>query len=106
VLFVERIQSELRETDIFGRFGGEEFIVLLPETNLGDATQVAERLREVTGNYPFLLVTSQTFMTISLGVSCFKFTTVSLDQLIDESDKALYEAKQLGRNRVRIWRQD
>jgi diguanylate cyclase (GGDEF)-like protein/PAS domain S-box-containing protein len=106
VQFVERIQSELRETDIFGRFGGEEFIVLLPETNLGDATQVAERLREVTGNYPFLLVTSQTFMTISLGVSCFKFTTVSLDQLIDESDKALYEAKQLGRNRVRIWRHD
>ena len=106
VQFVQRIQSELRESDIFGRFGGEEFIILLPETNLGDATQVAERLREVTSEYPFLLVTAQTFITISLGVSCFKFTTVSLDQLIDQSDKALYDAKQLGRNRVRIWQQD
>ena len=106
VQFVQRIQSELRESDIFGRFGGEEFIILLPETNIGDATQVAERLREVTAEYPFLLVTAQTFITISLGVSCFKFTTVSLDQLIDQSDKALYDAKQLGRNRVRIWQQD
>jgi diguanylate cyclase (GGDEF)-like protein len=51
------------------------------------------------------LVTAQTFITISLGVSCFKFTTISLDQLIDESDKALYEAKQFGRNRVRSWQQ-
>lgn len=105
VQFVQRIQSELRESDLFARFGGEEFIILLPETNLGDATQVAERLREVTSDYPFLLVTAQTFLTISLGVSCFKFTSISLDQLIDESDKALYEAKQLGRNRVRIWQQ-
>jgi diguanylate cyclase (GGDEF)-like protein/PAS domain S-box-containing protein len=103
VQLVHRIQAELRETDILARFGGEEFIILLPETNLGDATQVAERLREVTSDYPFLLVTAQTFITISLGVSCFRFTNVSLDQLIDESDKALYEAKQLGRNRVRIW---
>jgi diguanylate cyclase (GGDEF)-like protein/PAS domain S-box-containing protein len=103
--FVQRIQNELRASDVLARFGGEEFIILLPETNLGDATQVAERLREVTSQYPFLLVTAQTFITISLGVSCFKFTTISLDQLIDESDKALYEAKQFGRNRVRSWQQ-
>jgi diguanylate cyclase (GGDEF)-like protein/PAS domain S-box-containing protein len=103
--FVQRIQEELRTSDILARFGGEEFIILLPETNLGDATQVAERLREVTAQYPFLLVTAQTFITISLGVSCFKFTTLSLDHLIDESDKALYEAKQFGRNRVRAWQQ-
>lgn len=103
--FVQRIQEELRTSDILARFGGEEFIILLPETNLGDATQVAERLREVTAQYPFLLVTAQTFITISLGVSCFRFTTLSLDHLIDESDKALYEAKQFGRNRVRVWQQ-
>lgn len=101
--FVQRIQEELRTSDILARFGGEEFIILLPETNLGDATQVAERLREVTAQYPFLLVTAQAFITISLGVSCFRFTTLSLDHLIDESDKALYEAKQFGRNRVRTW---
>lgn len=101
--FVQRIQEELRTSDILARFGGEEFIILLPETNLGDATQVAERLREVTAQYPFLLVTAQAFITISLGVSCFKFTTLSLDHLIDECDKALYEAKQFGRNRVRAW---
>jgi diguanylate cyclase (GGDEF)-like protein/PAS domain S-box-containing protein len=101
--FVQRIQEELRTSDILARFGGEEFIILLPETNLGDATQVAERLREVTAQYPFLLVTAQAFITISLGVSCFRFTTLSLDHLIDESDKALYEAKQFGRNRVRAW---
>jgi len=103
--FVQRIQEELRTSDILARFGGEEFIILLPETNLGDATQVAERVREVTAQYPFLLVTAQAFITISLGVSCFRFTTLSLDHLIDESDKALYEAKQFGRNRVRAWQQ-
>ncbi len=102
--FVQRIQDELRTSDILARFGGEEFIILLPETNLEDATLVAERLREVTAQYPFLLVTAQTFITISLGVSCFRFTTPSLDHLIDESDKALYEAKQFGRNLVRTWR--
>jgi len=103
IQFVQRIQEELRTPDILARFGGEEFIILLPETNLGEATQVAERLREVTAQYPFLLVTAQVYITISLGVSCFRFTTISLDHLIDESDKALYEAKQFGRNRVRAW---
>lgn len=101
--FVQRIQDELRSSDILARFGGEEFIVLLPETNLEEAAQVAERLREVTAHYPFLLVTAQIFISISLGVSCFRFTTQSLDHLIDESDKALYEAKQFGRNLVRTW---
>lgn len=101
--FVQRIQDELRSSDVLARFGGEEFIILLPETNLEEATYVAERLREVTAHYPFLLVTAQIFITISLGVSCFRFTTQSLDHLIDESDKALYEAKQFGRNLVRAW---
>lgn len=103
--FVQRMQDELRTSDILARFGGEEFIILLPESNLDEATRVAERLREVTAHYPFLLVTAQIFISISLGVSCFRFTTPSLDHLIDESDKALYEAKQFGRNLVRTWHQ-
>lgn len=105
VQFVQRIQDELRTNDILARFGGEEFIILLPETNMDDATHVAERLREVTAHYPFLLITAQTYITISLGISSFRFSTISLDHLIDESDKALYEAKQLGRNRVKTYQQ-
>jgi len=105
VQFVQRIQDELRTNDILARFGGEEFIILLPETSLNDATHVAERLREVTAQYPFLLITAQTYITISMGISGFRFSTISLDQLIDESDKALYEAKQSGRNRAISYQQ-
>lgn len=103
VQFVKRAQEELRQTDIFARFGGEEFIILLPETNLNDAAFVAERLRKITAEFPFLLITAQTFITISLGVTCFRFSSLSVDHLIDECDKAMYEAKQLGRNRVQTW---
>ncbi len=104
IQFVERMQAELRNTDILSRYGGEEFAILLPETDSEEAFQVAERLRTVVAKDPFTLQAAKPYITISLGVATNETDVALLDLLIDRSDKALYESKQFGRNRVRSWR--
>lgn len=104
IQFVQRVLKELRSTDILCRYGGEEFAILLPETEIQEAIQAAERLREVVAADPFILQTAQSYITISLGVATNEADVSLLDVLIDRSDKALYESKQFGRNRVRSWR--
>lgn len=104
IQFVERMKAELRNTDILSRYGGEEFAILLPETDMEEALQVAERLRNVVAKEPFNLQTAKPYITISLGVALNEQDVTMLDLLIDRSDKALYESKQFGRNRVRGWR--
>ncbi len=106
IQFVERVLKELRTTDILCRYGGEEFAILLPETEIQEAVKVAERLREIIATDPFVLKTAQTYITISLGVATNEADISILDVLIDRSDKALYESKQFGRNRVRSWRRN
>lgn len=103
ISFVKRVQNELRTSDVFARYGGEEFIILLPETENQQAVQVAERMRIVTAEKPFTNKKSSPYITISLGVATLDESCDNLDTLIDRSDKALYEAKQIGRNRVRSW---
>jgi diguanylate cyclase (GGDEF)-like protein len=103
ISFVQRVQAELRTSDVFARYGGEEFIILLPETDNRQAIQVAERLRVVTAEKPFTNNQTSPYITISLGVATLDDSCDNLDTLIDRSDKALYEAKQIGRNRVRSW---
>ncbi|MDV6345683.1 diguanylate cyclase [Nitrosomonas sp. Is37] len=91
----------LRTVDIIGRVGGEEFAVLLPETDLQRATEVAERLREETAH---AVVTSVTGMplnfTVSIGVASLEGKDIDLNTLINQADRALYQAKESGRNRV------
>ncbi len=103
ISFVQRVHAELRTSDIFARYGGEEFIILLPETDNQQAIQVAERIRLVTAEKPFANKKTAPYITISLGVATLDPSCDNLDTLIDRSDKALYEAKQIGRNRVRSW---
>ncbi len=103
ISFVQRVHAELRTSDIFARYGGEEFIILLPETDNQQAIQVAERIRIVTAEKPFANNKTSPYITISLGVATLDPSCDKLDTLIDRSDKALYEAKQIGRNRVRSW---
>jgi len=89
------LQNQLRKVDLIARWGGEEFIVLLPETEIDEAVDVAEKLRE---NVEALIHENNEVVTISIGVSMLT-ESESLESWIDRTDKALYHAKKQGRNR-------
>jgi two-component system cell cycle response regulator len=94
-------QRELRDYDIAARFGGEEFIAVIPEASLSEAVMVGERIRKAVEKAAFEGEISHVKITVSLGVSAFPAESVgSADALISEADKALYRAKANGRNRV------
>ena len=90
----------LKSGDILGRIGGEEFLVVLPNTGLNEAEQVAERLREGIANKVFEHSSDKINLTVSIGVSSATEETESLYQLVNMADKALYRAKQSGRNKT------
>jgi len=90
----------LREADILGRLGGEEFGVLLPETARQSAMDVAERLRRAVEAAVIHTNAGDLRITVSIGVAVMGGTTGSVDLLLKDADVALYEAKQSGRNRV------
>lgn len=92
------IKSFLRTPDVFARYGGEEFMVIMPETNINNAVNVAERLRENVEDHKFKNINS---LTISIGVSEFKENDGS-ESFLERVDKALYMAKNKGRNRVEV----
>ena len=91
----------LRAQDIVGRIGGEEFAILLPETGMSQAMEVAERLRQATANFrlPMERGLSVQF-TVSLGVASLTDADVNIDVFLSRADIALYEAKKNGRNRT------
>lgn len=91
------IKDNLRKNDIIARWGGEEFICLLPETNRESAVIVAEKLRITVEQYSFEEVDK---VTISIGVYEKMWEFETLEEIIDKADIALYKAKSLGRNRV------
>jgi len=94
-------RSNLRSFDSIGRYGGEEFIILLPETNLNRAAQIAERLRKQALTIQVQTPKGTASITISLGVAGIQGgENVALDELISTADKALYQAKAEGRNQV------
>lgn len=94
-------QQTLRKTDLLARFGGEEFIVLLPETGQREAVQLAERMRSAVSSdvrLPGSVRPGE--VTISLGAVALSRSTPTLDVLIQAADQALYDAKRAGRDRV------
>ncbi len=98
-----KLEDLLREVDIIGRFGGEEFVILLPETDVEQAECVALRLCQQFAESTFEIRQEQVQVTISIGISTY-VPGASLDNLIDHADQALYAAKQAGRNRVFVWK--
>jgi len=92
----------LRDYDLFARFGGEEFVVLLPGTGFDEARRVAERLREAVANTQSWFEGRPICCTLSVGLAVMKGKHRDLDALIRESDLALYHAKTTGRNKV-VW---
>lgn len=93
--------SELRQNDFFGRIGGEEFAIALPETGIEGAADVAERIRENLASTAVTYNNDDFIITASIGVSEFRRGD-SQDSLLHRADKAMYEAKQAGRNRVSL----
>jgi two-component system cell cycle response regulator len=86
-----------------GRYGGEEFLVILPETNLNTARIVAERLRTMISNKPMMTEEGlELKVTASLGVAQRDKNTTSLETLITRADQAMYVAKHRGRNCVAV----
>ena len=93
----------LRNIDSLGRIGGEEFLVVLPDTNSKDALSTAERLRIAIANHDFYLGDKPNFISISIGVLSPKLDKATeVDQLLESLDNVLYRAKRNGRNRVEI----
>ncbi len=94
-------RSTLRQVDIAGRLGGEEFAILLPEAEAKEALEVAERLRETVAKMDVVIPTGLPIhFTVSIGVTTLDKKNINLDILINQADKALYQAKETGRNRV------
>ncbi len=96
----EMIQKITRKGDISSRWGGEEFTILLPETNLEHARQLAERLRETIAQMKLFTTANPISITASLGVAEMTPGTPTVDELIKIADARLYQAKKAGRNRV------
>jgi diguanylate cyclase (GGDEF)-like protein len=94
------VQAELRATDVPARYGGDEFIVLLPETPPKGSMDVAERIRNAIAGRPLAIDGHHLTATVSIGVACYPEDGRTLDALAARADRALYQAKQQGRNRV------
>lgn len=102
VEFSALIAGLLRDTDLLGRYGGEEFGVILPETDLVGALQVANRICYAAQQHQMQFNGKPIRATVSIGVA--SFSGQSPDELIQQADSALYNAKRQGRNRAVAWR--
>ncbi len=113
----ELCRQQIRNVDLLGRYGGDEFTLILPSTNLQGAGQVAERLRvgieqadKEIMRKRFKQITTGSLraavalkLTVSLGVAMLDASCENMEALIDHADQAMYQAKHRGRNRVEIW---
>ncbi len=99
VTIAKAISNALRAYDVCARWGGEEFLILLPETEVTDALAIAERLRASVEQCRFSELPPHSPLTISIGLAMHG-KEANLDDTIKRSDAALYEAKNMGRNRV------
>ena len=93
-------KRSIREVDLIGRYGGEEFLIFLPETDLDTARLVAERLRASIEKTPIRVSTQELSITISVGIATKDQNTLDLQTLVARADQAMYIAKYKGRNQV------
>ncbi len=98
----QRMMESIRSVDTPGRYGGEEMSVILPQTGIKEGFVVAERIRKAIEGAEYNFKNDSMRVTASLGITALHNRDVSLEELIEEADKALYVAKSKGRNQVRI----
>lgn len=96
------IKNCLRQVDSFGRFGGEEFVAILPETNLEDAGTLARRICQVINQLNLEIDRQKVRVTASIGVATFSPQDNNLETVIERADRAMFAAKNQGRNRVSL----
>ncbi|HYF75079.1 MAG TPA: diguanylate cyclase [Candidatus Nitrosocosmicus sp.] len=103
--FADTLKYNVREGDVVARYGGEEFVIVLPQTDLRGAYRVAEKVRKKVEEMSLVAISSEDppQITCSLGISCYPLHGNNIDKLIQSADKALYEAKNSGRNRTYIF---
>ncbi|HEV7397426.1 MAG TPA: diguanylate cyclase [Pyrinomonadaceae bacterium] len=101
----QELKASLRSADVASRYGGEEFSILLPQTSLPEAGVIAERMREkiVRTKFPHAAGQPLGAVTISIGVSTFSATVDTSDKIIWAADRALYEAKRDGKNKISFY---
>ena len=96
----KRLQISTRKYDVVGRYGGEEFLVILPNSNIDDTKFVAERIWQTIRDKPFIVNESLHRITVSLGIDCSTADDKNLEDFLGRVDEALYKAKKLGRDRI------
>ncbi len=95
------ILGNIRKGDVIGRYGGEEFIIVLPGSGVNEAKIIAERIKNKV--YQGKLMNDKRDVTVSMGVANYPRHATTYDELIEKSDQALYVAKNSGRNRTTVW---
>lgn len=96
--------NALRNVDVFGRWGGEEFVALLPETDIQGASVIAERLRKLMADNVLTYNDHKIEFTVSIGIAEFKDGETSIDGVLSRADNAVYDAKKAGRDRISVFR--
>lgn len=106
--FVHVVSSHIREVDFMARFGGEEFVIILPNTPKEDGVLVADKIRQFVGGYSFIdgSARPEDRLTISIGLACYPDDGPTIEDLVDAADTALYEAKREGRNQIIVSRRN
>lgn len=100
------IQSQLRESDLVARFGGDEFVVLLPETPCGGAAAVANKILTAIQTSPLNVRGKNIPVTASIGVACHPEHGATIEVIKEKADKAMYASKSAGKNRVTVYGED
>ena len=99
------LRANVRSNDSVGRYGGEEFLLIFPETDVDSGAAVAEKLRRIVGRSGVTLPDgTQLAVTVSIGVAAGAGPDLRLDQITDQADGSLYAAKSLGRDQVHVFR--
>ncbi len=99
---VRRLQNNLRSEDYLGRMGGEEFLVLLPDTDIEQAQVLAQRIQKDFANQPMTLAEQHRSITLSGGITLLSASDNFFDDMLKRADDAMYTAKVLGRNRMQL----
>ena len=99
---VRRLQKNLRSEDYLGRMGGEEFLILLPDTDIEQAQVLAERVQQDFANHPMTLLEQHRSITLSGGITLLSASDSFFDDMLKRADDAMYTAKVLGRNRMQL----
>ena len=100
----ERVLSNARKVDLTARYGGDEFMILLPDTSADEALLLAERLQQAVSSEPVILPNKNSVhLTVSIGVATYPTHAATIDEFIKRADEALYWVKSHGRNRIRLY---